>query len=125
MKIKEEKGWRSLGKNVVLVDTTIRKPKVRDDDVVIKTRTFMLLLVIPLITVVLTLIAYKNIPNPFPIHYNAEGIADSFVNKEGFKGFFYLVLFPVLFQAGMIIFFAVIIRFAINGKVEINSGTLE
>ncbi|MDZ7543434.1 DUF1648 domain-containing protein, partial [Clostridium perfringens] len=93
MRLKEEKGWRSLGKNVVLVDTTIRKPKVKDDDVVIKTKTFLLLLIIPLITVILTLIAYKNVPDPFPIHYNGEGIADSFVNKEGFKGFFYLVLF--------------------------------
>ena len=125
MKLKEEKGWRSLGKNVVLVDTSIRKPKVREDDVVIKTRNFMLLLVIPLITVIITFLAYKNVPDPFPIHYNAEGIADSFVNKEGFKGFFYLVLFPVLFQAGMIILLALINKFAINGKVEINSGTLE
>ncbi|GAA0084302.1 DUF1648 domain-containing protein [Clostridium sp. CTA-7] len=125
MRLKEQKGWKSLGKNVVLVDTTIRKPKVKDDDVVIKTKTFLLLLIIPLITVILTLIAYKNVPDPFPIHYNGEGIADSFVNKEGFKGFFYLVLFPVLFQVGMIIFLTVINKFAINSKVEINSGTLE
>lgn len=125
MRLKEKKGWGSLGKNVVLVDTSIRNPKVREDDVIIKTRTFMLLLIIPLITVVLTLIAYKNVPNPFPIHYNAEGIADNFVNKEGFRGFFYLVLFPAIFQVGMIVFMAVINRFVINGKVEINSGTLE
>ena len=125
MKLKEEKVWKSLGKNVVLVDTSIRKPKVREDDVVIKTRTFMILLIIPLITLILTLIVYKDAPNPFPIHYNAEGIADSFVNKEGFKGFFYLALFPVLIQAGMIIFLALMNKFAINGKVEINSGTLE
>lgn len=125
IKLKEEKGWKSLGKNVVLVDTTIRKPKVREDDVVIKTKTFMSLLVIPLITVIATLIAYKNVPSPFPIHYNAEGIADSFVNKEGFKGFFYLVLFPVLIQVGMIIFLALTNKYAINSKVDINSGTLE
>ncbi|MGG7142400.1 DUF1648 domain-containing protein [Clostridium nigeriense] len=125
MKLKEEKGWRSLGKNVVIVDTTIRKPKVREDNVVIKTKTFMYLLVIPLITVIATLVAYKNVPNPFPIHYNAEGIADSFVKKEGFKGFFYLVLFPALIQVGMIIFIAVLNKFAINSKVDINSGTLE
>ena len=125
MKLKEEKGWKSLGKNVVLVDTSIRKPRVREEDVVIRLRTFMILLVIPLITLILTLISYKDVPNTFPIHYNAQGIADSFVNKEGFKGFFYLALFPVLVQTGMIIFLALINKFAINGKVEINSGTLE
>lgn len=124
-KLKEEKGWRSLGKNVVLVDTTIRKPKIKEEDVLIKTRTYMFLLVIPLITVIATLLAYKNVPNPFPIHYNAEGIADGFVNKEGFKGLFYLVIFPALMQVGMILFLALINRFAINGKVDINSGTLE
>ena len=125
MKLKEEKGWKSLGKNVVLVDTSIRKPRVREEDVVIRLRTFMILLVIPLITLILTLISYKDVSNTFPIHYNAQGIADSFVNKEGFKGFFYLALFPVLVQTGMIIFLALINKFAINGKVEINSGTLE
>ncbi len=125
MKLKEEKGWKSLGKNVVFVDTSIRKPKVKEDDVVIKTRTFMLLLIIPLITVIVTLLAYKNVPDPFPIHYNAEGIADSFVNKEGFEGFFYLVLFPVLYQVGMIALLTAANKFGINGKVEINSGTLE
>lgn len=125
MKLKEEKGWKSLGKNVVLVDTSIRKPKVREDNVVIKTKKFMLLLVIPLITLILTLIAFDNVPNLFPIHYNAEGIADSFVNKEGFKGFFYLALFPVIVQIGMIIFLSLINKYAVNGKVEINSGTLQ
>lgn len=124
-KLKEEKGWRSLGKNVVLVDTTIRKPKIKEEDVLIKTRTYMFLLVIPLITVIATLLAYKNVPSPFPIHYNAEGVADGFVNKEGFKGVFYLVIFPALMQIGMILFLALINRFAINGKVDINSGTLE
>lgn len=125
MKLKDHKGWESLGKNVVIVDTTIRKPKVREDNVVIKTKYFLVLLIIPLITVIATLIDYKNVPNPFPIHYNAEGIADSFVNKKGFKGFFYLVLFPALIQVGMIVFLAVLNKFAINSKVEINSGTLE
>lgn len=125
MKLKDEKGWHKLGKNVVFVDTSIRKPRGREDNVVIKTKTFMILLIFPLITLIVTLIAYKNAPNPFPIHYNAEGIADSFINKEGFKGFFYLVIFPILIQAGMIIFLLLMNKFAINGKVEINSGTLE
>lgn len=123
--LKEEKGWGSLGKNIVLVDTTIRKPKIKEEDVLIKTRTYMFLLVIPLITVIVTLLAYKNVPSPFPIHYNAEGVADGFVNKEGLKGGFYLVIFPALMQIGMILFLALINRFAINGKVDINSGTLE
>ncbi|MCF0147623.1 MAG: DUF1648 domain-containing protein [Clostridium sp.] len=125
MKLKEEKGWHKLGKNVVFVDTSIRKPKSIEDNVVIKTKAFMMVLLFPLITFIVTLIVYKNVPNPFPIHYNAEGIADSFVNKEGFIGFFYLAILPVLTQTGMIIFLALVNKFAINGKVEINSGTLE
>lgn len=125
MKLKEEKGWHKLGKNIVFVDTSIRKPKLREDNVVIKTKAFMILLIFPLITFIVTLIVYQNVPSPFPIHYNAEGIADNFIYKEGFKGFFYLALFPVLTQIGMIVFLSLINKFAINGKVEINSGTLE
>lgn len=125
MKLKEEKGWHKLGKNIVFVDTSIRKPKLREDNVVIKTKVFMMLLIFPLITFIVTLIVYQNVPSPFPIHYNAEGIADNFIYKEGFKGFFYLALFPVLTQIGMIVFLSLVNKFAINGKVEINSGTLE
>lgn len=125
IKLKEEKGFRGLGENVVVVDTSIRKPKVREDNVIIKTRTFLALLIIPLITTIVTLIAYKNVPNPFPIHYNAAGVADSFVAKDGFKGFLYLVLFPILIQTGMIVLLTLTNKFAVNGKTEINSGTLE
>ncbi|MCR1951348.1 DUF5808 domain-containing protein [Clostridium sp. DSM 100503] len=124
-RLKEEKGWRKLGKNVVVVDTSIRKPKKNDDFVGVRSKSYLLLLIIPAITLILTLLSYKEVPELFPIHYNAQGIADSFVEKSGFQGFFYLALFPVLIQVGMILFLLAMNKFAINGKSEINSGTLE
>ncbi len=124
-RLKEEKGWRKLGKNVVVVDTSIRKPKKKEDFVGVRSKTYLLLLIIPIITFILTLLSYKNVPELFPIHYNAQGVADSFVEKSGFRGFFYLALFPVLIQVGMILFLLAMNKFAINGKSEINGGTLE
>lgn len=123
--LKEEKGWRKLGKNVVVVDTSIRKPKNKEDFVGVRSKTYLLLLIIPIITLILTLLSYKDVPELFPIHYNAQGVADSFVEKSGFQGFFYLALFPVLIQVGMILFLLAMNKFAINGKSEINGGTLE
>lgn len=124
-RLKEEKGWRKLGKNVVVVDTSIRKPKKKEDFVGVRSKTYLLLLIIPIITFILTLLSYKNVPELFPIHYNAQGVADSFVEKSGFRGFFYLALFPVLIQVGMILFLLAMNKFAVNGKSEINGGTLE
>ena len=124
-RLKEEKGWRKLGKNVVVVDTSIRKPKKKEDFVGVRSKTYLLLLIIPIITFILTLLSYKNVPELFPIHYNAQGVADSFVEKSGFRGFFYLALFPVLIQVGMVLFLLAMNKFAVNGKSEINGGTLE
>lgn len=124
IKLKQEKGWRKLGKNVVVVDTSIRKPKNKNDIVGIKSKTFLLLLIIPIITLILTLLAYRDVPEVFPIHYNAMGVADGFVKKDGIKGFFYLALFPFLTQVGMILFLTATNKFGINGKSDINSGTL-
>ena len=125
LKLKEKMKWETLGKNVVIVDSSIRKPKTKEDNVVLSNKMFLLVLIIPLLTLLITIIEYKTVPNPFPIHYNAEGIPDSFIYKEGFRGIFYLFIMPVLVQVGMIALIAFMNKYAINGKVDINSGSLE
>ena len=125
LKLKEKMKWETLGKNVVIVDSSIRKPKSKEDNVVLDNKMFLLVLIIPLLTLLITIIEYKTVPNPFPIHYNAEGIPDSCIYKEGFRGIFYLFIMPVLVQVGMIALIAFMNKYAINGKVDINSGSLE
>ena len=124
LKLKEKMKWELLEEKVVIVDSSIRKPRKKEDNVVLNNKTFLWMLIIPLLTLLITIIEYKNVPNPFPIHYNAEGIPDSLIYKEGFRGIFYLLL-PVFFQVGMIALFAFMNKYAINGKVDINSGSLE
>ena len=125
LNLKQEMKWEVLGENIVIVDSTIRKPKTKDDNVVLNNKMFLWLLIIPTITLLITIIEYKNVPNPFPIHYNAEGIPDNLIYKEGFRGIFYLFIMPVLVQLVMIALFAFMNKYAINGKVDINSGSLE
>lgn len=125
LNLKQKMKWEVLGQNVVIVDSTIRKPKTKDDNVVLNNKMFLWLLIIPAATLLITILEYKNVPNPFPIHYNAEGIPDSLIYKEGFRGIFYLFIMPVLVQLGMIGLFAFMNKYAINGKVDINSGSLE
>ena len=125
LNLKQKMKWEVLGQNVVIVDSTIRKPKTKDDNVVLNNKMFLWLLIIPAITLLITILEYKNVPNPFPIHYNAEGIPDSLIYKEGFRGIFYLFIMPILVQLGMIALFAFMNKYAINGKVDINSGNLE
>lgn len=125
LNLKQKMKWEVLGQNVVIVDSTIRKPKTKDDNVVLNNKMFLWLLIIPAITLLITILEYKNVPNPFPIHYNAEGIPDSLIYKEGFRGVFYLFIMPILVQLGMIGLFAFMNKYAINGKVDINSGNLE
>jgi len=121
--LKKEKEWDKLGKNIVVVDTSIRKPKNKKDIKGIKNKTFLILLIVPIITLIITFISYDRIPDVFPTHYNGKGIPDSFAIKNSFSGFIYLILLPII-QALMILFFMVINKFAINGKTDINSGSI-
>lgn len=121
--LKKEKKWDKLGKNIVVVDTSIRKPKNKKDIKGIKNKTFLILLIVPIITLIITFISYDRIPDVFPTHYNSKGIPDSFAIKNSFSGFIYLILLPII-QALMILFFMVINKFAINGKTDINSGSI-
>lgn len=121
--LKKEKKWDKLGKNIVVVDTSIRKPKNKKDIKGIKNKTFLILLIVPIITLIITFISYDRIPDVFPTHYNGKGIPDSFAIKNSFSGFIYLILLPII-QALMILFFMVINKFAINGKTDINSGSI-
>lgn len=121
--LKKEKKWGKLGRNVVVVDTSIRKPKNNEDIASIKNKHFLLLIVVPIINMILTLIYYKNVPDIFPIHFNSSGIADRFASKSGLSGLINLMILPLM-EIVMILFFMVINKFAINGKVDINSGTL-
>jgi len=121
--LKKEKKWDKLGKNIVVVDTSIRKPKNKKDIKGIKNKTFLILLIVPIITLIITFISYDRIPDVFPTHYNGKGIPDSFAIKNSFSGFIYLILLPII-QALMILFFMVINKFTINGKTDINSGSI-
>ena len=121
--LKKEKEWDKLGKNIVVVDTSIRKPKNKKDIKGIKNKTFLILLIVPIITLIITFISYDRIPDVFPTHYNGKGIPDSFAIKNSFSGFIYLILLPII-QALMILFFMVINKFTINGKTDINSGSI-
>lgn len=121
--LKKEKKWDKLGKNIVVVDTSIRKPKNKKEIQGIKNKTFLFLLIVPIITLIITFISYDRIPDVFPTHYNGKGIPDSFAIKNSFSGFIYLILLPII-QALMILFFMVINKFAINGKTDINSGSI-
>lgn len=121
--LKKEKKWGKLGKNVVVVDTSIRKPKNKEDEVGIKNKSFLYLLVVPIINIILTFANYKNIPEVFPIHFNAVGVADGFANKSGVSGVMNLIMLPLI-AILIILSFITINKFAINGKVDINSGSL-
>lgn len=121
--LKKEKKWGKLGKNVVVVDTSIRKPKNNEDIVGIKNKHFLLIIIVPIINIILTSIYYKNIPEKFPIHFNSSGVADGFASKSGLLGLINLMMLPLM-EIIMILFFMTINKFAINGKVDINSGTL-
>lgn len=121
--LKKEKNWNSLGRNIVVVDTSIRKPKNKKEIQGIKNKTFLFLLIIPIITLIITFLSYDIIPAVFPTHYDGKGIPDSFAVKNSFSGFIYLILLPII-QVLMILFFMVINKFAINGKTDINSGSI-
>lgn len=99
-KNKEKNGWNIIGRNVVVVDTTIRKPKKDDKNKPISKNMFYLIYIFPVINMILV---YVNTGTIFDYKYSKV-----FIN-----------------QAIMVTAFLLIYIFILNSKVDLNSGSIE
>lgn len=97
---KEENGWNSKSNNMVIVDTTIRKPKKGDRNKPINIKIFYLPYIFPIINIILIYIKKGTIFN-----YEYSKIS--------------------LYQLMMVTFFVILYKFTINSKVDLNSGSIE
>lgn len=99
-KNKENNGWKIAANNVVIVDTTIRKPKKEDRNKPLDIRVFYLPYIFPIINMILV-----------------------YVNEGTIFNYEYSKIF--LYQLMMVTFFAIIYKFILNSKVDLNSGSIE
>ena len=97
---KEKNGWNTLYNNLVMVDTTIRKPKKEDKNKPLNIKMFYLPYIFPIINMLLIYIEKGTI-----------------FNYEYSKVF--------LYQLFMVTFFVIIYKFILNSKVDLNSGSIE
>ena len=118
--LKSSKGWNRKVKNVVVVDTTLRKPKKNEKIKIINSKYFALLFIFPVVMTIITLFKYSSLPNiiEFP--------NSSFKNieKDTLKGILALYQFPIAqFFMSSIFFF--ISKTIINSRVDLNSGSIK
>lgn len=122
-KIKEEKGWKVLSKNVVIVETALRLPKKNSKIKSLETKHYLILSIIPFIIILLTLIKYNNLPELIPVHYNAEGIIDKLVKKGTTEAYLNLAIIPFMLIL-MLFFFVFINKIIVNSKSDLFSGKI-
>lgn len=120
IKLKKKNQWNKKTKNIVIVDTTLRKPKKIEKNKPISEKYFLILLVFPIIMAILTSYKYGQISELV----NVSGREVVEVNKETLKGFFVIFQFPIE-QLFMIIMFYFIVKFSLNSKSDLNSGTIK
>lgn len=123
-KLKRKKGWKALSKNVVIVETNLRNPKKSLKIKALNTKHYLILLIIPFITAILTVIHYNDLPNLIPIHYNSAGVVDRFVEKGTMSAYFNLALIPIML-VGFVIFFIFINKITVNSKSDLSSGRIK
>ncbi|MBM6839334.1 DUF1648 domain-containing protein, partial [Clostridium saudiense] len=107
-KIKSEKGWKVLSKNVVIVETGLRQPQKNSKIKALEDKHYLSLLIIPFIIIILTLINYNKLPELIPVHYNTAGVVDKVVEKGTTAAYMNLAGIP--FMLVLMVFFFMLIN---------------
>lgn len=118
--LKKDKNWTYAKRNVVVVETTLRKPKKDEKIKPIDSKWFLLLFVFPLISILVTMCRYGALPKVMEIPYTSFGE----FQKETLRGFFIIYQFPIV-QIFLTALLYGINKVIINSKVDFNSGSIE
>lgn len=119
--LKRKFDFKSSGNNILVVDMNIKNKDMKTNEP-LSIKYYWIYGIIILITLLLTLVFYKDLPDTFATHFNGKGIADSFAVKGTLNGYLGVLSLP-LTQIGMTIMFIFLHRYTISSKKIINSGT--
>ena len=123
-RIKNERGWKVLSKNVVIVETGLRQPKKNSKIKALESKHYLILLIIPVVISILTLMNYNKLPELIPVHYNAAGVVDKVVEKGTTAAYMNLAGIPFMLVL-MIFFFVLINKITVNSKSDLFSGKIK
>lgn len=119
-KLKSEKGWSYKSRNIVVTDTTLRKPKKDEKYKPIASKYFLILLVFPIIMGILTLIKFNSLPQLMELPNSTFGVVDT----RTFKG--KLIIFELPITQFLIGFLMYGCNIMINkSRVDLSSGSIE
>lgn len=123
-RIKNERDWKVLSKNVIIVETGLRQPKKNSKIKALETKHYLILLIIPFVISILTLMNYNKLPQLIPVHYNAAGVVDKVVEKGTIAAYMNLAGIPFMLVL-MIFFFVLINKITVNSKSDLFSGKIK
>ncbi|HAR85300.1 MAG TPA: hypothetical protein DCR69_06185, partial [Clostridium sp.] len=118
--LKKHRDWTYTKRNVVVVETTLRKPKKDEKIKPIDSKWFLLLFIFPLISILVTMYRYDALPKVMEIPYTSFGV----FKKETLRGHFIIYQFPIV-QVFLTALLYGINKVIINSKVDLNSGSIE
>ena len=118
--LKKHRNWTYTKRNVVVVETTLRKPKKDEKIKPIDSKWFLLLFIFPLVSILVTMYRYDVLPKVMEIPYTSFGV----FKKETLRGHFIIYQFPIV-QIFLTALLYGINKVIINSKVDLNSGSIE
>lgn len=119
-KLKKERGWTYKRRNIVVTDTTLRKPKKDEKYKSIPSKWFLLLLIFPMVMAILTAYKYNSLPQIMDIPNTTFGVFD----PHTLKGKLIIYQYPLsqLFTGVLMYIISIVIS---NSKSDLNSGAIE
>lgn len=119
-KLKKDNNWNYKSNNVVIVDTTLRKPKKNEKLKVLDSKYFLVLFIIPIIMIALTIYKYNTLPDLIVV----PDMTFKEIEKNTIKGALTIFQFPLV-QIFMVALFYFINKVIVNSKTDLNSGSIE
>jgi len=109
--LKKHRDWTYTKRNVVVVETTLRKPKKDEKIKPIDSKWFLLLFIFPLVSILVTMYRYDALPKVMEIPYTSFGV----FKKETLRGHFIIYQFPIvqIFLLMMVMILQMLIMFSL------------
>lgn len=119
-KLKKDNNWTYNTKNVVVTDTTLRKPKKDEKIKPISSLWFVLLMLIPFVMSIITMFKYKSLPDLIL----GDRIGIGTFDKNTLSGFLKLYSM-IISQALIIIFLFFVNTISLGSRSDLNSGSIK
>ncbi|KJU72573.1 DUF1648 domain-containing protein [Clostridium baratii] len=123
-KVKEEIGWKKEFENKKYIE--IKNLDKKDYDNKINMKWFIIAFLIAILSLIITIVKLKSLPDLVPVHFNFNGDVDRYADIRTLGGKIEIFLIPIMSMSIIfIMYISTFIEYKKRKNIKLNGGTYE